>query len=276
MPELKVDPTFEMHYDVYDFTDPWRTDVENILLVHGNTRNSRFWYWYVPRLATNYRVATMDWRGHGRSPLPAGYQHNMTTLANDVRALLDHLGWNKVHYIAEATGGVIGCQFAADFPDRIQSLVLLGSAAPSGKEVPKQDLARWLKLIEEGGMIAWTRDHTARTLDRDKVDPGMFEWFATEMAKEPAEWDIAVKRWYPTYDIRPVLPRIAVPTQIQIAERTFMGLEQYQEMARLIPKSELLVYYGQPHYTFMSHREETLQAVLNFLRRVSAREGERS
>jgi pimeloyl-ACP methyl ester carboxylesterase len=268
VPKVKIDPTFEMHYDLYDFTDPWRKDVENVLLVHGNTRNSRFWYWYIPRIAAQYRVATMDWRGHGRSPLPAGYQHNMPTLASDVRALLDHLGWDTVHYVAEATGGVIGCQFAADFPERVRSLTLIGSATANGAEITKGGLDQWLKLIEDGGMIAWSRDHAARTLDRSKVDAGLYDWFVAEMAKEPAEWDIAVKRWYQNYDIRPVLPRIKAPTQIQIGERTLFGLENYQEMARLIPNSELVVYYGAPHYTFMSHREETLQAILNFLVRV--------
>lgn len=268
MPTLKVDQTFEMHYDVYDFTDPWKTTVENVLLVHGNTRNSKFWYWYVPRIAAHYRVATMDWRGHGRSPLPPGYKHNMRTLASDVRALVDHLGWEKVHYVGEATGGVIGCQFAADYPERARSLTLIGSATPNGTETPKRNLDRWLKLIEEGGMIAWTADHAAQTLDRTQVDPGLYDWFVTEMAKEPAEWDIAVKRWYSTYDIRPELPRISAPTLIQIGERTFLGLEQYREAARLIPNAELMVFYGAMHYTFMSHRQETLDALLNFLARV--------
>jgi len=270
VPILKVDATFEMQYDLYDFTDPWRSDVGNVLLVHGNTRNSRFWYWYVPRIASHYRVATMDWRGHGRSPLPPGYQHDMPTLANDVRVLLDHLGWDTVHYVAEATGGVIGCQFAADFPERVRSLTLIGSATAKGGEITKGDLDRWLKLIDEGGMIAWTRDHAAQTLDRSKVDPGMYDWYVAEMAKEPAEWDMAVKRWYPNFDIRPVLPRIKAPTQIQIGERTMFGLENYKEMARLIPNAELMIFYGAPHYTFMSHREETLEGILNFLRRVSS------
>jgi len=270
VPKLKVDQSFEMQYDLYDFTDPWRTDVENVLLVHGNTRNSTIWYWYVPRFGCHYRVATMDWRGHGRSALPAGYQHNMPTLASDVRALLDHLGWSTVHYIGEATGGVIGCQFAADYPERVSSLTMTGSATAKGAEITKDYLHHWLKLIEDGGMVAWAAAHAAETLDRSQVGAGMYDWYVGEMAKEPAEWDTAVKRWYHTYDIRPALARIKAPTQIQIAERTMFGLEHYKEMARLIPNAELVVFYGVLHYTFMSHREETLQAMLNFLRRVSS------
>ena len=50
MPKLKIDDTFELHYDTYDFTDPWK-DAECLVLVHGNTRNSTIWNWYVPRFA---------------------------------------------------------------------------------------------------------------------------------------------------------------------------------------------------------------------------------
>lgn len=272
MPTLKIDESCELYYEAYDFTDPWKKDVECVLLAHGNTRNSRFWYWYIPRFAAEYKVASYDWRGHGRSPLPPGYKHNLPILAGDVCRLLDHLRWDKIHYVGEATGGIIGCQFAIDYPERVKSLTLIGPATAKGSEITRNELDQWINSIEKGGMIAWTRDHADQTLDKGKVDPGMFEWFATEMAKEPPEWDLAVKRWYPTYDIRPFLPQIKAPTLIQIGERTIFGLENYKEMARLIPKGEVMVFYDVPHYTFMSHREETLQATLNFLHRVSVRD----
>ena len=274
MPKFKVDDSFEQYYETFDFTDPWE-QAETLLLVHGNTRNSKFWYWYVPRLAVHYKVITVDWRGHGQSAPPPGFKPDLATYARDIDALLTHLGLDSIHYVSEATGSIIGCQFAVDYPARLKSLTMTGPG-PANGTVIEPFSHHQIHLIETGGMIAWTRQHTNTFLGKDAVSPEMYEWYAQEMAKEPAEWDSAVKRWlYPNYDIRPLLPKIQAPCLLQIGEKTPMGLEGFKEMARLIPDCELMVYYGGPHYTFMSHRQETLDATLHFLRRVSGRKPQR-
>ena len=267
MPNLKICETFDLHYDTYDFTDPWK-DAEWLVLVHGNTRNSKFWYWYVPRFAAHYKVVTLDWRGHGQSPPPPGFKPNLPAYAEDINALLDYLELDKVHYVSEATGSIIGCQFAADYPGRVKSLTMIGPGPANGTVIERFSHDQ-IHMIEKGGMIAWTRQHTDDFLGKATVDPDMYEWYVQEMAKEPAEWDSAVKRWlYPNYDIRPLLSKVKVPALLQIGENTPMGIETYREMARLMPDCELMIYYGGPHYTFMSHRQETLEATLNFLGRV--------
>jgi 3-oxoadipate enol-lactonase len=268
LPKLKVNETFDLHYDTYDFTDPW-TSAETLVLVHGNTRNSKFWYWYLPRFAAHYKVVTLDWRGHGQSPPPPGYKPNLADYVEDIIALLDHLWLGKIHYVSEATGSVIGCQLAANYPARVKSLTMTGPGPANGSAITPFSSDQ-VKLIENGGMIAWTKQHTDTFLGKEFAEPGMYEWYAQEMAKEPAEWDSAVKRWlYPNYDIRRLLPKITAPTLLQIGENTPMGLNGFKEMARLIPNCELMIYFGAPHYTFMSHRQETLDATLQFLRRVS-------
>ena len=268
MPKLKIDDTFELHYDTYDFTDPWK-DSECLVLVHGNTRNSKIWYWYVPRFAAHYRVVTLDWRGHGQSVPPPGFKPNLPTYAADINALLDHLELDSVHYVSEATGSIIGCQLAVDYPGRLKSLTMTGPGPANGSAIEKFSTDQ-VQMIERGGMIAWTRQHADAFLGKSTVDPDLYEWYVQEMAKEPAEWDSAVKRWlYPSYDIRPMLPQVEVPALLQIGENTALGLEGYREMAQLMPDCELMIYRGGPHYTFMSHRQETLEATLHFVGRVS-------
>jgi len=268
LPKLKIDDTFELHFDTYDFTDPWK-DAEWLVLVHGNTRNSTIWNWYVPRFAAHYKVVTLDWRGHGQSIPPPEFKPDLAECAEDIKVLLDHLGVEKVHYVSEATGSIIGCQFAADHPDRIKSLTMTGPGPANGANITKFSTEQ-VDLIEKGGMIAWTRQHGSDFLGEGAVDPDMYEWYVQEMAKEPAEWDSTIKRLlYPSYDIRPLLPSVNVPALLQMGEKTPLGLETFKEMARLIPDCELQVYYGASHYTFMSHRQETLEATLNFLSRVS-------
>ena len=55
----------EMFYEIDDFTDPWVKEKETVWLQHGVGRNTRFWYYWVPALAGQYRVLRRDMRGHG-------------------------------------------------------------------------------------------------------------------------------------------------------------------------------------------------------------------
>ena len=55
MPFARIDDTLDMYYEDDDFTDPWRS-AETVVLHHGNAKNARLWYAWVPLLARQYRV----------------------------------------------------------------------------------------------------------------------------------------------------------------------------------------------------------------------------
>ena len=50
MPFAKIDDTLEMYYEDDDFSDPWRHP-ETVVLHHGNAKNTKLWYAWVPLLA---------------------------------------------------------------------------------------------------------------------------------------------------------------------------------------------------------------------------------
>ncbi|MGZ8228324.1 MAG: alpha/beta fold hydrolase, partial [Burkholderiales bacterium] len=62
MPRLRIGGDFEMHYEIDDFTDPWR-EPETILMLHGNAESGAMWFGWVPTLARHYRVVRPDMRG---------------------------------------------------------------------------------------------------------------------------------------------------------------------------------------------------------------------
>ena len=55
-----------MHYEIDDFTDPWR-EAETILMIHGNAERGQAWYGWVPTLAREFRIVRPDTRGFGES-----------------------------------------------------------------------------------------------------------------------------------------------------------------------------------------------------------------
>ena len=83
MPTLHIPPSLDLHYQVDDYTDPWRTP-GTILLLHGNAESSAAWYAWVPPLAQRYRVVRPDMRGFGAStPMPREFPWTLDLLIDD-------------------------------------------------------------------------------------------------------------------------------------------------------------------------------------------------
>ena len=61
MPAFQPTPDLTMHYEVDDFTDPWR-EPEMVLLLHGNAESGLAWWRWVPKIARHYRVVRPDIR----------------------------------------------------------------------------------------------------------------------------------------------------------------------------------------------------------------------
>jgi pimeloyl-ACP methyl ester carboxylesterase len=98
-----------------------------VVLLHAATGSSRVWEYQIPAFtASGYRVIAYDRRGFGRSVIdPAGNQPG--TGADDLQALLNQLGIDRVHLLGTAAGGFVAFDFALAFPQRLRSLVVANS-----------------------------------------------------------------------------------------------------------------------------------------------------
>jgi pimeloyl-ACP methyl ester carboxylesterase len=94
------------------------------LLMHGWCDNSRVFSEILPRLTPWARVITLDWPGHGQSPLPAGNfgYAEMIAAATEVIA---KTGSDSVIPVAISHAGWVALELARRLPDRIHKLVLL-------------------------------------------------------------------------------------------------------------------------------------------------------
>ena len=98
-----------------------------VILMHAATGSCRVWEHQLPAFtAAGHRVIAYDRRGWGRSLIePAGAQPG--TAADDLHALLDHLGVDRCHLVGTAAGGIAALDFALSFPRRLRSLVVANS-----------------------------------------------------------------------------------------------------------------------------------------------------
>ena len=95
-----------------------------VLLWHGFLGSWFSWRKLIPLLASHYTVIVPDMRGYGDSDKPeSGYDG--LTLANDFRALTQHLKLGPVHLVAHDMGAPPALLWAAHHPDEVRSLCYL-------------------------------------------------------------------------------------------------------------------------------------------------------
>jgi pimeloyl-ACP methyl ester carboxylesterase len=97
-----------------------------LLLVHGITSSSRTWESVIPLLAEHFTVIAPDLLGHGESAKPRG-DYSLGAYASGVRDLTAALGYDRVTIVGHSLGGGIAMQFAYQFPERVERLVLVSS-----------------------------------------------------------------------------------------------------------------------------------------------------
>lgn len=96
------------------------------VLLHGKNFNGAYWQQTIAFLGQQgYRVIVPDQIGFGRSSMPAHYQFTFDQLAANTRALLDHLGVDRIHLMGHSMGGMLATQFALQYPQMTERLFLL-------------------------------------------------------------------------------------------------------------------------------------------------------
>ena len=97
-----------------------------LLLVHGIGDSSDSWRPVLEQLAEHHTVVAPDLLGHGRSEKPRA-DYTVAGYANGMRDLLSVLEIDRATVVGHSLGGGVAAQFAYQFPERCERLVLVGS-----------------------------------------------------------------------------------------------------------------------------------------------------
>lgn len=104
-----------------------------IVLIHGITGRSDQWEPAIEHLAAEHTVLAPDLLGHGESAKPRG-DYSLGAYASAVRDTMVALGLERATIVGHSLGGGIAMQFAYQFPERCERLVLVSSGG-LGREV---------------------------------------------------------------------------------------------------------------------------------------------
>lgn len=100
-----------------------------VVLLHGYAETSHMWLPLMPKIDQDRIVIAADLRGAGSSSkAPDGYDKK--TLAQDIHALVQSLGFKKIKIVGHDIGLMVAYAYAAQYPDQVESIVLMDAFLP--------------------------------------------------------------------------------------------------------------------------------------------------
>lgn len=266
MPTFQCSPDVQLHYEVDDFTDPWR-QTDTVLLLHGNAESGAAWYGWVPALARHYRVVRPDMRGFGAStPMPRDFPWTLDIVIDDYVRLMDSLGVGRFHLAGAKIGGTIARAFAARRPERVVTLTLVGTPPPlragAAERVPELNAA-----FENEGVEPWARRTMAGRLGSAFPAEGI-EWWIKFMGRTAVSTQIGFMRTIACADIRADVPKIRCPTLVITTDGSGLAsVDETRTWQQQIANSTLLVLPGNSYHVAASHAGRCAEATLDFVAR---------
>ena len=165
-------------YEVYGTGDP------TLIFVHGWSCDSRYWREQVPEFSKKYRVVVLDLAGHGHSGM-SRIVYSMSSFGEDVKAVTEAVGGNKVIMIGHSMGGPVVAEAARLMPDRVIGLIGVDTFKSFEftltSEMIETMIAPLGKNFQEG-----CRQFVKQMLSPN-TDPKLREWIISDMSSAPPE-----------------------------------------------------------------------------------------
>lgn len=240
---------------------------EPLVLIHGFGSNTGGWDDQFHIFATRYRVIRYDLRGFGKSALPMGesYSH-----AEDLKALLVHLGVGRAHLLGRSMGGDVALEFALTYPESTGALILQDSTL-SGHRWSSEFFTS-LKVVRqraaeagvEGARELWgahplfaparERSELAARLKQSLLEYSGWHWVNRDPMRVS---DVLTAQR---------LGEVRVPTLVVVGERDLLDFKAIADaLAVRIPGARKVVLPGVGHLANMEDPQRFNDVVLEFL-----------
>lgn len=225
-------------------------DADQVLvLVHGLAGSGRWWSRNVEAFSTKWRVIVPDLIGFGRSVTRAPQPEP----ARVARLLLDwatEIGIENFSLVGHSMGGQLCVHLTAAAPDRVDRLVLV-DAAGIPRDLDPRAITRF--AAEIAPIWRWGDPRFLPTIAGDALTAG-------------PRTLISAIRHILVDDIRPLLPKIPVPTLIIWGERDrLVPLADAVELRQSLPDARLVVLRGAAHNPMVDRPAAFNRLVLEFL-----------
>ncbi|RIH87896.1 alpha/beta fold hydrolase [Calidithermus roseus] len=250
-----------IYYEVRGAGDP-------LVLIHGHTLDARMWEPQLETFARYFQVICLDLRGYGRSDLP---DLRPFRYAEDLRNLLEHLHIDKAHLLGLSLGGNVALDFALNYPESTNALLVAGSSLKGFPTLP--EAAALLSAIPARAREAGVEAARALWLAHPFFEPALRNPKAAQLLQDIVRgysgwhWMTGYPPSGPIEEIADRVGEIQAQTVVIIGE---WDVPQHQlvaeHLATRIPDARKAVIRGAGHMVNLEAPEEFNQLVITVLR----------
>lgn len=202
-----------------------------------------------PTLTRNRQLIALELQGHGRTAdidRPLSFEQE----ADDVAALLKHLGIERADFFGESNGGVVAMMMAVRYPELVDRVAIYASPWRFDDAYPEQIVAELMVLSASSDSVKFQRE----TYERMAAKPS--QWPTLFAKARGIEW----KGFSPEE-----LKSVKAPVLIAVGDHDMLRLEHCVDMFRLIPQAQLAVIPDAGHFVLNVDPEKLLPTVATFL-----------
>jgi pimeloyl-ACP methyl ester carboxylesterase len=192
-----------------------------LVLLHGGLMSGETFGPVLPLLAERHQVIVPDLQGHGRTA-DIDRPIDVRLMADDIAALIDHLGLDKPDVVGYSLGGGVALQTAVKYPDKVRRLVMV-SANIRRDAIPAEMLA------QQGQVSAAAADFMKETpmyqlyqrvAPRPEDFPRLLDKIGQSMSKD--------------FDLSEDVRSLQMPTLIVAADADMAPPSHYVEVFKLL------------------------------------------
>lgn len=242
-----------------------------LILLHGFGSSLDTWEPWAKGLSRQYRVIRLDLPGFGLTgPDVKGDYSDQRTLAV-LAALMDQLALPRATFIGNSLGGRFAWEFAAQYPRRVDKLVLIspdGFASPGFEYGKAPEVPLLLELMPWVGPRTLIRANLGPAWSHPEALPDAILNRYRDMLLAPGVRRAILDRTRQTVltDPAPRLRSITAPTLLLWGEQDAMiPLSNAQDYLRLMPNARLVRLPGMGHVPFEESPAQALPPLEHFL-----------
>ena len=221
---------------------------EALVFIHGLSDDLNYWEFLAANLKDDYRVVRFDLQGHGQSEMSED-EITMDNYVDDLKNLLDGLNIKKANLIGFSLGGSIAMDFTINYPDYVDSLVVMSSFSKCDDYL--KSILNEFRISLEHGFEDFFDCILPKVLCLDVIESNKNELkILKELASKTANTqayinavDICL-----SFNIEDELHRINVPTMVLAGKYDEISrLDTQEELQNKIENSKLIVFDDVKH-----------------------------
>ncbi len=249
-----------------------------VVLIHGWPVDHNMWEYQLNELPKHgIRVISYDRRGFGMSDKPWG-EYDYTTLANDLKALLEQLDLNDVVLAGFSMGGGEVARYCSLYnSERVSKVILISAVTPymlktdtNPDGVEKEMFDQMLMQLQEDRpafLATFGKQFFGVNLMNHPVSDEILNWMQSLALCGSSKATIECLKAFSSTDFRDDVQSINIPTLIihGDSDKTVPIDTAGKQSAALIKNSIFKIYEGAPHGLFITEKEQLNNDLIDFI-----------